>query len=374
MGSQSIPIKERAIHFSGLNSLRFFSAFSIILYHSTLNFHDGFPAAIKMFFHNLHLGVDMFFIISGFLIVYLLLEEKDTSGTVSLYKFYVRRILRIFPLYFLIVGIAWLQYHASHPEIVWEKYLYFAANFWMIQTNAWTVGILNPLWSLNIEEHFYLVIPILILFIPKRKIHLLFVGIIIFSIAFRIYSTVTIQYNWFTIYLHTLSRCDGLAMGGLLAYYHKFRNFKSGISTFFLGLAVIYLFLVMCIVDSSDFTSLTFAVFKKYLFILPMFFIFIGFILNSNSDSTALHWLKSNRIIDYLGKISFGLYMYHSPIGDYIGQYDFIQNSLLFKPLITTILTIVIASVSYELFEKQILKLKSKFEVVTTSLHHYITK
>src|SRR5689334_4706997 len=123
---------EKIIHFDGLNALRFLSAFSVIIYHSTLNFHDTMPGGIRMIFHNLHLGVDMFFIISGFLIVYLLLEEKDQRNTISLYRFYLRRILRIFPLYFLILGIAWIQYHNSHPEIAFGQYALFAGNFWMI--------------------------------------------------------------------------------------------------------------------------------------------------------------------------------------------------------------------------------------------------
>jgi peptidoglycan/LPS O-acetylase OafA/YrhL len=355
---------EKTIHFDGLNALRFFSALSILIYHSTLKYHDGFPPSVKMMFHNLHLGVDMFFIISGFLIVYLLLQEKEKSHTISLYRFYLRRILRIFPLYFLILGIAWFEYHTRHPEIAFHRYLYFTGNFWMIEINAWTVGILNPLWSLCIEEHFYLVIPLLIFLIPLRKIHLLFWSIIILSLVFRAYATLSLDYNWFTIYAHTLSRCDVLALGGLLAYYHKAGRFNFKIPMPVMGGVLFFLVLLMSVLDNSDYTNLTFAVFKKYLFILPMLFLFAGFILNQGEDHLLIHGLKSNRIIDYLGKISFGLYMYHSPVSDLWTPIHLINDSLFLRLFFVTLTTMIIATVSYELLEKQILKLKTKFEIV----------
>lgn len=357
---------EKTIQFSGLNALRFLSALSIIVYHSTLNIQGHFPDGIKMFVHNLHIGVDMFFILSGFLIVYLLLEEKDQRGTISLYRFYVRRILRIFPLYYLIIGIAWVWWHNSHPEIAFEKYLFFAGNFNMIDTNAWTVGILNPLWSLCIEEHFYLVIPILVLLVPLRKIHLLFWSIILVSIAFRIYATLTVEYNWFTIYVHTLSRCDVLAIGGLLAYYHKTNRFQTSMPNYLVGGIFIYLLFVMSIVDNSDYTTISLAVWKKYLFILPMFLLFLGVVLNKNSTPGFLHWMKVNKSVDYLGKVSFGLYLYHSIVLDLISPIAWINDSALLKLSIALFGTILISALSYEFFEKQVLKLKSKFEVIKT--------
>ncbi len=358
---------EKTIHFAGLNSLRFFSAFAIIIYHCSLNIQDHLPQALKMLFHNLTLGVDMFFLISGFLIVYLLLSEKEESNKVSLTKFYIRRILRIFPLYFLIIGIAWLQYRDSIPPIVYHRSLYFATNFWMISANSWTVGILNPLWSLCIEEHFYLVIPVLVLFIPLRRIHILFWAIIALSIGFRLYATLTIQYNWFTIYLHTLSRCDVLAIGGLLAYYHRFYDFKARLSSLVLSCVFIYLILLMSLLDSSDYTTITFAVLKKYLFIVPVLLFFIGFILNNNEENKIFSWLKSNKLIDYLGKISFGLYMFHTPVLEYLIPYHFISDYFIVKLVSVSILTILISSISYEFFEKKILRLKTKFEVIKSA-------
>jgi peptidoglycan/LPS O-acetylase OafA/YrhL len=354
------------IQFAGLNALRFISALAIVFYHSTLNFQDQFPKPVKMFIHNLPLGVDWFFIISGFLIVYLLLVEKEANGTISLSRFYIRRALRIFPLYYLIIGIAFLTSHVSHPEVNFSKYLYFFGNFWMIETDKWTIAILNPLWSLCIEEHFYLFIPFLVLIFPVKRIKYLFWSIILISIAFRIYVTLTVQFNWMTIYAHTLSRCDLLALGGLFAYYHKKYPFSLRLN-WALPITALYLVLLMCAVDNSDYTDIFNATFKKYLFAAPLSFILLAVLFNQNEGSVVLNWLRENKAINYLGRISYGMYMYHSIFGDAMAQVGAIQNSMLLKPLCVIGLTILVSAVSYELLEKRILKIKSRFEVVSTS-------
>ncbi len=360
-------MRENNIHFSGLNALRFLSAFAIIIYHSTGGFLDHYPSAIKMFNHNLQLGVDMFFMISGFLIVYLLLVEKTTHVRISLWKFYTRRILRIFPLYYLIVGLGYFLYHSSNPEIDFSKYLYFSGNFWMIGTNNWTVSILNPLWSLCIEEHFYLLIPCLLAIIPLNKANYLFISIIIASIIFRCYATLTVQYNWMTIYCHTLSRCDLIAIGGLLAYYYHKGVVMPKISAPYILMMVLYLGLIMTIVDTTDYSNMNYALFKKYLFVLPMFFIFISVVLNGYK-SIRLQKIIDHPFVNYMGKISFGLYMYHSLIGDYVSKVAFINKSLPLKIVAVSCFTMLIATLSYELFERQILKLKGRFETVKTKV------
>src|SRR5581483_3255154 len=151
------------LHFKGLNALRFFSALSIIIYHCYFNVPHPYPVLNRLM-HNLVLGVDMFFIISGFLIIYLLLDEKEQYGKISLTKFYTRRVLRIFPLYYLVIIIAFIFYYSQ--QVNFTPFLLFYGNLWMAHTGHWTADVLNPLWSLNIEEQFYLVIPLLLFYIP----------------------------------------------------------------------------------------------------------------------------------------------------------------------------------------------------------------
>ncbi len=355
---------QQYIHFKGLNPLRFFAALSIILYHTYLPFLDRLPKDLKSLVHNFPIGVDFFFLISGFLITYLLVVEKQQTQSINLFKFYTRRALRIFPLYFFIVGIAFFLHHKTNPEIDFGKYLYFWGNFWMISTDKWTIGMLNPLWSLCIEEHFYLFVPLLVSIVPNNKLKYLFIGIISLSIGFKAAVTIIYPYNWMTIYCHTLSRCDVLALGGLIAYYHHQNKIViPNWSPYFLYFGLSYLFILLCIVDFSDYSTVLSASIKKYLFVAPLLFLFLYVLFVDNKLTI---WLKNNAILNYLGKISYGLYMYHSLVGDFIARYNFINTSIVLRLVFMLFFTIFISALSYELFEKQFLKLKTSFETVKT--------
>jgi peptidoglycan/LPS O-acetylase OafA/YrhL len=352
--------KNNKTHFRGIDFLRFIAAFSIVLYHYSVTFQNKFAKPIKMMLHNLGIGVDLFFIISGFLIVYLLIVEKERLNTIALFKFYGRRILRIFPVYYLVVGIAYLLYHNTNPEIQFSKFLFFLSNFWMIDINGWTVSPLIPLWSICIEEHFYLVIPLLLTFLPQKAFPILFYTIILISIVFRIYITETVEFNWMSIYCHTLSKCDMLAAGGLMAYYFQSKKTTINFSNYVLFGTTVFLITMMTFVDSADYSTWYFAAFRKYIFSIPLLLLFYIIVLQPEKNPL-IKFLINIRIVNYLGKISYGLYMYHNLVpGLTIG---IIKNYPILTFLINILFTIIIATVSYEFFEKQFLKLKTKFEV-----------
>ncbi len=356
------------IHFKGLNAIRFFAAFAIVFYHALNGYSNEFPSVLKEFHHNLPIGVDIFFILSGFLITYLLLAEKAAYNTIKLSSFYMRRILRIFPLYFLIIAIGYIQFHNYHEPINFSKFLYFCGNFWMIDTGKWTVGTLNPLWSINIEEHFYLIVPALILFIKKRWLPYLFGAIILLSLGFRVYSTYTLEWrNWMTLYMHTLSRSDALALGGLIAYAHFYHSFRVNWKPMFTWIVVVVLLVFMCTIDSNLFDGYLNAAFRRWIFIVPLTLLLLGFALNKTKNDAMLDWVSSNKTINYLGKISFGLYMYHSAIIEWVYPIGFLEKLALVKILAVVVLTVVVSALSYEFFEKPILSLKKRFERIRST-------
>ncbi|RZJ93013.1 MAG: acyltransferase [Hymenobacter sp.] len=356
------------IRFSGLDVLRCFAALSVIAYHSTLGLQGSLSKAPAKLLHNLPVGVDFFFLISGFLITYLLLVEKESTHTISLSRFYARRILRIFPLYYLIVGLAWLIHQDEYNSINFTSYLTFTGNFWMIE-HDWTVATLNPLWSLCIEEQFYLLIPLLVLALPTQKLPWLFGLIIGLSLAFRAYITITTPLNWMILYCHTLSRCDVLAIGGLLAWRHFTQPIRWQFPRWALVLAIGYSVLLVSVTDVYDFTSLAFATFKKYLYLAPLLFIFCFTLFNYSAKSTDSPLLgKLKKQLNYLGKISYGLYMYHSPIIFFLDTNpQFYDHNPALRLLAIFSLTIGVSALSYALFEKQILRLRHRFEVVQTA-------
>lgn len=358
-------VNTKRVHFLGINFLRFLSAFALILYHCTLGLQKGVDTFWKMALHNLYIGVDLFFIISGFLITYLLIVEKQETGKISFKKFYIRRSLRILPLYYLIILLAYYLFHNTHPETDFVSHLFFFGNFSLITNNSWTITPLNPLWSICIEEHFYLVVPLLVSLVPTKKLHYMFISIIMLSIGFRAYTFYFDNGHWMTLYMHTLSRCDVIAIGGILAHQLYFGKQIVRCKRIWLFVAIVMLLVIMSSIDYGDYTTLFNATLKKYIFVIPMAIIFAAFIL-SKSESDGFSKIKNNKVFDYFGKISYGLYMYHSIVILYVVKISFLKDSDSLIIIAVTILTLLISALSYELFEMKFLKLKKSFVVIKT--------
>ncbi|MFD3191571.1 acyltransferase family protein [Sedimentitalea sp. HM32M-2] len=161
-------------HFGSLDGLRFL-CISAVIWHHTLGSADLIDRSIL--FVRGHVGVDFFFVLSGFLITTLLLREEAAKGRFSLRGFYWRRALRILPVYYLVVGLA------AFNEIVLKGqteslslvpyYIFFLSNFLTEH-----IGFLDPTWSLSVEEQYYLIWPALLLLLPRRWIPALLLALI----------------------------------------------------------------------------------------------------------------------------------------------------------------------------------------------------
>jgi len=299
-----------------------------------------------------------------FLIIYLLLVEKENSGTVHLKNFYIRRFLRIFPLYYLIILISYLFLRQVETPVVWGKFLYFWGNFQIIAENHWTLASLNPLWSISIEEHFYLFIPFLVGLIPVKHLKYLFWIIIATAVAYRFYITKAVPDNWMHIYMHTLSQMDLLAIGGLLALYHYHHKFKFRLPVFLYLITLVGFIILMTLVDSKDYTTLYNAAIKKYVFSIVLILIFLFFVFD---DNPAYVFIKQNKILNYLGKISYGIYLYNAMVIDLLERIPWLAQHYAIKLPLDILLTMALATLSFELFEKKFLKLKNKFQIVKTN-------
>lgn len=162
-------------HFGSLDGLRFLSITAVIWHHLPL-----WPELtdISVFFARGHVGVDFFFVLSGYLITTLLLREEMTQGRFSLRGFYWRRILRIVPIYFFVVSVATLYaivLKGQEEKLGILPYYYlFLSNF----LNTEHIGFLDPTWSLAVEEQYYLIWPALLLLVPRRFVIPLLLGLI----------------------------------------------------------------------------------------------------------------------------------------------------------------------------------------------------
>ena len=171
-------------------------------------------------------GVDLFFVLSGFLITGIILDRQQRPAG-FLESFYLRRLLRIVPSYALLVAVFWFaadwstigarHNSAFSAETPWWRHATFTQNLWMSDFNRWGPGAISATWSVAIEEQFYLLFPLLVLLMPRRRVPVLLVGIVVGSCLHRAHAWIS-DANAFRMYVHTLSRLDGLAVGALIAW------------------------------------------------------------------------------------------------------------------------------------------------------------
>ncbi|MFT5306585.1 MAG: peptidoglycan/LPS O-acetylase OafA/YrhL, partial [Chitinophagales bacterium] len=191
--------KKKRIYFENLDGLRFLCFLSVFFFHS---FHTEYEAisgsAIYHFFKvdifgNGNIGVNFFFVLSGFLITFLLIEEKKLNGQINLKKFWIRRMLRIWPLFYFCVLFGFYIFpilKTMFGQVPNETanigyYLLFLNNFDFINNGIPDSSMLGLLWSVAIEEQFYLVWPIILFLLPIKRYWMAFVAIIGVSLVFR---------------------------------------------------------------------------------------------------------------------------------------------------------------------------------------------
>lgn len=375
--------KSDKIFFPHLDPLRFIAAFMIVFAHGFEGWNGwigknkifladngvDFNKAgvyVDRFMSNLNFGVDIFFMLSGFLITYILIKEKDKLGYISLKKFYIRRILRIWPLYFFLIALApfivkWIQ---STPEPDYLSTILFYNNFHAIKTEAWVFPFAH-FWSICIEEHFYILWPIIITLTPKKHFLSLFSIIIFISILFKLYIILFFESQWYSIYLNTFCRIDVMVIGALFAYFHYIKPFKLSVPLIPQILLVLVLVGMLLFDGYNDYTNIFFAVLKKYSYVLLFGLLFL--IYNFN-DKVFIRF-KPNSFIHYLGKTSYGIYMYGNIILIVFIKkvmYGFQIHNVYFFWISLITLSIVVPIISYELLEKPFLKLKDKFTNIVT--------
>lgn len=369
------------IYFEGLNGLRFFAALAVIITHIELtkNFFkiQNCWQSSTLIFNLGGLGVYFFFVLSGFLITYLLIIEKQKTGTVAVKKFYIRRVLRIWPLYFLILIVGFFVLpNFKQIDIQYQK-VYFEQNFFpnlilfllMLPNLAFSIFPAVPhigqLWSIGVEEQFYIAWPLIVKQSAKllKTLIIIILSLIVLKIVVLLLGKMFYQETWYIALkkLIAMSKFESMAIGGVGAYLlsikHSVINFIKlpfvTISALILILLIIY-FIPEKLQDAQH---------------LPISVLFLVIILNVISSQTK--WIK-NKLFDFLGKISYGIYMYHLmiiPCVLIIIQKFVTPNSnyFLFNVLLytfTIITTLLVSWLSYNFFESRFINLKDKFTII----------
>ncbi|MDI1233275.1 MAG: acyltransferase [bacterium] len=364
------------IYFPNLNGLRFIAALLVIIHHieqfkyilkvSTYWGKSPFIGIIG------NLGVVMFFVLSGFLITYLLLSEEHAFKTISIKKFYIRRILRIWPLYFMLILIAFLilpnislfTLPGYGKEVVYSSLLLKLVLYALFFPNLvlWLVGVVpyaSHTWSIGLEEQYYLIWPVLLKYFKKYRL-LLIVLIILIYMGFAQFLETPysdfIPHKNVIVALWGCFNIDCMAIGGFYAILLFKKNWILSLitNTYFFYLTILF---VSALMFKGIFVPIIHYEFYAVLF---------GIIILNFAVNKKMHLSLENKVMNYLGSISYGLYMYHS-IGIVLSIAICISLNLTSNWFIYPmcfIITILLASISFKYFEKFFLKFKPKFSPI----------
>jgi peptidoglycan/LPS O-acetylase OafA/YrhL len=355
-------------YFPGLDGLRGISCLIVVLTH---NFE------FSHFFEYGWLGVDLFFVISGFLITSILLNAVQSEN--FLRNFYVRRILRIFPLYYLMLVIfiiilplfnpfkEELQYYVQNQLWFW----FYGQNWLMIfrfpPTGAYH---LNHFWSLAVEEQFYLLWPFIILWLrtPKRlTIFIVAALVALFLVRSFLWYLKIDQFNYTVFYRFT--RVDGICIGALCATILKINKRLISNNIAIVATTLALLNLAFYFVNKHNEFTYPYLGFIGY----TTFSALLGLLLNEVIQNKA-PWFQAIftfPALQFVGKISYSLYALHWPVfllTHSLFSYVF-QNTVGLSGLVSvytasfcsTILGFILSVVSYYYFERKFLRLKNRF-------------
>ena len=317
-----------------------------------------------------HAGVQLFFVISGFLITGILLQGRndfalktvEASGSNYIRQFYIRRFLRIFPLYY---GVVFALLLANRLESSLPIHLTYTSNIYMGLTGQSISA--SHFWSLCVEEQFYLFWPFIILFTPKKHLLRTMLSLIVFSLLFRVFS-LAMGLPWQSMYLLT-ANLDCLSAGAILAMFWRDQHLISSIAKKtavmgWLGLTT----LVVLIILSIMFPQPAGYGFKlRYIFQNLIYAVLFSNIVYHSAIgySGYIGKLLNLSAMKYIGRISYGLYVYH--------PFPFAVLTLIclelniFKPegwihiFASLVITVIAASISWHFFEAPINNLKRFF-------------
>jgi len=340
-----------------ITGLRFFLAVFVMIFHTAefcskhnIPFYNSLPL-----FHKGYEAVCMFFSLSGFLIIRQLYLEKEKTKTISLKNFYFRRALRIFPLYFLILIFGLIYYNYILPKLGYVEGFNTNYNLYeglllsvFFMPNVFAAlykpgGIIEVLWSIGVEEQFYLFVAPMLLLLPLKRINLflLVFTIVVFIMYFNNEGNIVSKYNMLFFYFTSSGIVSIILTKNMQLVNNKL------IALFLLAFFVFYF--------TTNFFVNSLSLANYNLFSMLLFSLVIGFL------SYKPYWVLNHNVTTYLGKISYGIYLYHVIVIQFIGliyikifsklELNFYLIVLVYNSIVL-LMTIYISHLSYQYFEK----------------------
>ena len=345
-----------------LTSIRFVLAILVVLFHIPQFFENrGLPFYNDIaIFNKGKEAVCMFFALSGFLIIKQLYDEKQLKNTIDIKVFFLKRVLRIMPLYYLILIFGLLYYRIILPYFGYDfesNYdlltgLLLALTFFPnIFASYFPGGILEILWSIGIEEQFYIIIAPLFLILPFKRIFFFLVTFTVLYLLIYFSESFVFLKNYNMLFFY-------FSFSGLCAIILK----RELVQNLILKIQIPTILVIIIYFSTSLFNNylneIAFQIFSMILF---------GLTISVLSQKRIK--ILDQKVTNYLGKISYGIYMFHAIVMQFVGiTYLKIMQKLNLPDIVDIILinllviagTIAISHFSFKYYEGYFLKLKSK--------------
>ncbi len=356
-----------------LDALRFFAFLIVFLHHAFPHQPEfwtklGVPALLASVLSGIGatgaFGVSLFFVLSAYLITELLLREKELVGSLDVKSFYIRRILRIWPLYFFFLALAAaMQWFVPGQHMGWRAGLAFSAlaGNWYIVFIGFPSSVIFPLWSVSIEEQFYLTWPLIVRRVSQATMIAFAVGLLGVATATRFY--LGAHHRWESeIWCNTLVQLDPIAAGILLAVLLKGAvpqlSKLARVAMVAGGIACLAIAALYFGIKNDPLT--TWRIVLGYPMVALGGLLLVSAVLRDGA--------RPAKPLVYLGRISYGLYVFHV-LGLLISD-NIVSNQTAslarygLRVLVAFALTVTMAAISYRWLETPFLKLKQRFTYV----------
>jgi peptidoglycan/LPS O-acetylase OafA/YrhL len=374
--TEPLPVRsptERFYH-PELDVLRFFAFFLIFIHHSiphdpafytTMGVDPALGSILAALGATGAFAVQLFLLLSSYLVTELLIRERALRGQIDLRAFYTRRILRIWPLYFAFLALAWaMQWFVQGQHIGWRAgmaFALFAGNWWIVFV-GFPSSVIFPLWFISVQEQFYLFWPAIMRRLSERG--LLIAAAIMLATANLTRWYLAVQHTWESkIWVNTFVHLDAIALGIVVAVVLHGRAPR--LST--LLRSALFIGGFACLVLAGSYFRIkadpltTSRVLLGYpVAVLGAVALFLGTLRPGAT-------LRNNPLV-YLGQISYGLYVFHIlglMLSNYAVQHQ--ESSLgryLLREAVALAITIAFAAISYRWLETPFLTLKQRFKRV----------
>lgn len=346
-------------HFGSLNGLRFFCIAAVLWHHGPVWGAADAPARIAT---RGFVGVDFFFVLSGFLITTLLLREAAAKGAFSLRGFYWRRFLRIIPVYFLVVTLMALYYIGVKGQ---TQYLAQLPYYYLFLSNFLTehIPLLDPTWSLSVEEQYYLVWPLLLMLLPVRAILpvlVLLIGLNVVGVvgALTPLGIVGFDAGPLRVVMFNATYAPILIGSGVAVLLHHARSYA--VLARLLGTAPACLGSFALVVVLVQILPQDLRGWPNLVLHLAMAAALVSIVVR---EDNLLRPVLAFAPLARVGEISYGIYLYHL-IGLHIANVGLGRLGLAgqgWLVLLTySVIAVIIAEISFRTFERMFLKLKHR--------------